>query len=123
MLHHSDIKGKKLQIRYIEELIDSFEQIDVNGDKTLEWDEFSNYIVEIGIGKQKKNFVEYIRNYHHTVYPLYKPKHDNNIYKVFFFSKIKHLIALEYHSKKLKIYSYETGKLIKAFDGQYLTSS
>jgi hypothetical protein len=64
MIHHTDIADKEYLVKYIEELIDSFEQIDVNGDRTLEWDEFSNYIVEIGIGKQKKNFVEVIRNYH-----------------------------------------------------------
>jgi hypothetical protein len=48
MLHHSDIIEEDSRLEYIEALIDSFEQIDVNGDETLEWDEFSNYIVETG---------------------------------------------------------------------------
>jgi hypothetical protein len=48
MLHHSDISSEPEQILYVEKLIDAFKQIDVNGDKRLEWDEFSNYIVETG---------------------------------------------------------------------------
>ena len=48
MLHHSDIISEDSRLEYMEALIDSFEQIDVNGDETLEWDEFSNYIVETG---------------------------------------------------------------------------
>ena len=64
MLHHADIESEKESINYVEKLIDAFKQIDVNGDETLEWDEFSNYIVETGISKQKSNFVNVIRNYH-----------------------------------------------------------
>jgi len=48
MLHHSDMKDEERQVEYVEALIDAFKQIDVNGDASLEWDEFSNYIVETG---------------------------------------------------------------------------
>ena len=64
MLHFADISTEKEKINYVEKLIDAFKQIDVNGDETLEWDEFSNFIVETGISKQKSNFVDVIRNYH-----------------------------------------------------------
>lgn len=30
-------------------LIDLFKEIDVNGDETMEWEEFSNYIIELGM--------------------------------------------------------------------------
>lgn len=53
MLHHSDLKEEGKQIEYVEALIDAFKQIDVNGDASLEWDEFSNYIVENGKIKLK----------------------------------------------------------------------
>ena len=46
MLHFADISTEKEKIDYVEKLIDAFKQIDVNGDETLEWDEFSNFIVE-----------------------------------------------------------------------------
>ena len=64
MLHFADISTEQEKINYVEKLIDAFKQIDVNGDETLEWDEFSNFIVETGISKQKNNFVDVIRNYH-----------------------------------------------------------
>jgi hypothetical protein len=48
MLYHSDITDDQHKIEFVEALIDAFKQIDVNGDETLEWDEFSNYIVETG---------------------------------------------------------------------------
>jgi hypothetical protein len=51
MLHHADIESEKESIDYVEKLIGAFKQIDVNGDETLEWAEFSNYIVETGISK------------------------------------------------------------------------
>jgi len=31
------------------DLIDLFKEIDVNGDETMEWEEFSNYIIELGM--------------------------------------------------------------------------
>ena len=95
MLHHADIESEHESINYVEKLIDSFKQIDVNGDETLEWDEFSNYIVETGISKQKSNFVNVIRNYHLSTVARDKQKHDNEISKVYYFPYIKHLIVIE----------------------------
>ena len=117
MLHHADIESEKESIDYVEKLIDAFKQIDVNGDETLEWDEFSNYIVETGISKQKNNFVNVIRNYHLSSITKDKTKHDSEINKVYFFEKIKHLICLESESRKILVYNYNTGNLITSFLG------
>ena len=115
MLHHADIESEKESIDYVEKLIDAFKQIDVNGDETLEWDEFSNFIVETGISKQKNNFVDVIRNYHLSTTIKDKQKHDNEIYKIYFFEQIKHLIVLENESKKILVYYYTTGALVANF--------
>ena len=32
----------------VKNLIELFRQIDVNNDQTLEWDEFTNHIIELG---------------------------------------------------------------------------
>ncbi len=117
MLHFADISTEKEKIDYVEKLIDAFKQIDVNGDETLEWDEFSNFIVETGISKQKSNFVDVIRNYHLSSVVKDKQKHDNEIYKIYFFEQIKHLIVLENESKKIMVYNYITGALITSFIG------
>lgn len=34
--------------KLVKELIELFKQIDVNNDKTLEWEEFTNHIIELG---------------------------------------------------------------------------
>ena len=115
MLHHADIESEKESIDYVEKLIDAFKQIDVNGDETLEWDEFSNYIVETGISKQKNNFVNVIRNYHLSPIIKDKQKHDSEINKLYFFDKIKHLLAIENESKKILVYNYLKGNLITQF--------
>ena len=115
MLHFADISTEQEKINYVEKLIDAFKQIDVNGDETLEWDEFSNFIVETGISKQKNNFVDVIRNYHLSTVIKDKQKHDNEIYKIYFFEQIKHLIVLENESKKILVYYYTTGALVANF--------
>ena len=117
MLHFADISTEKEKIDYVEKLIDAFKQIDVNGDETLEWDEFSNFIVETGISKQKSNFVDVIRNYHLSTSVKDKQKHDNEIHKIYFFEQIKHLIVLENESKKILVYHYITGAIIASFVG------
>ena len=117
MLHFAEISTEKEKINYVEKLIDAFKQIDVNGDETLEWDEFSNYIVETGISKQKSNFVDVIRNYHLSTAIKKKKKHDNEIYKIFFFEPLKHLIVLENESKKILVYHYITAALVTSFVG------
>ena len=117
MLHFADISTEKEKIDYVEKLIDAFKQIDVNGDETLEWDEFSNFIVETGISKQKNNFVDVIRNYHLSTSIKDKQKHDNEIYKIYFFEQIKHLIVLENESKKILVYYYITGAIVANFVG------
>jgi WD40 repeat protein len=116
MLYHSDITDEETRIEYVEALMDSFEQIDVNGDETLEWDEFSNFIVETGIARQKKNYIDVIRNYHLSNFTKDKQKHDSEISKVYFFAAIKHLLVLENSSKKLKVYNYINGSLLHSFE-------
>ena len=117
MLEHSDLEDEDKKIEYVEALIDAFRQIDVNGDETLEWDEFSNFIVENGIAKQKKSFIDVIRNYHLSQTTKDTQKHENEIEKLFFFPQLKHLIVLESYSKKVKVYNYLTGALIKEING------
>jgi len=43
------------QIKVTINLIHLFEEIDVNGDENMEWDEFSNHIIELGLIKKDKD--------------------------------------------------------------------
>ena len=47
MLHH--LPETKDRAGLVRNLIELFKQIDVNNDKTLEWAEFTNHIIELGI--------------------------------------------------------------------------
>jgi hypothetical protein len=56
--HLPDIKDK---VGLVKNLIELFKQIDVNGDDTLEWDEFSNHIIELGMVRKDKTFIDAIK--------------------------------------------------------------
>jgi len=43
-------------------IIELFKQIDVNDDQSLEWEEFSNHIIESGMSKRESKFVDQIKN-------------------------------------------------------------
>jgi len=58
LVHFSNTKDK---VGLVKNLIELFRQIDVNGDETLEWDEFTGHIIELGkhcliIGSFIKNY-------------------------------------------------------------------
>lgn len=56
--HLEDIKDK---VGLVKNLIELFKQIDVNGDEELEWDEFSNHIIELGMVRKDKTFIDAIK--------------------------------------------------------------
>ena len=115
MLHFSEIKTEEEKIKFTENLIESFNIIDVNGNGFILWDEFSNYIVDFGSSDPKANSVNAIRNYHICKNAKDKQKHDNDISKLYYFEPIKKLFVIENESKKILIYNYLTGALITSF--------
>lgn len=52
MLHH--LPETKDKVGLCKNLIELFRQIDVNNDQTLEWEEFTNHIIELGELLQKR---------------------------------------------------------------------
>lgn len=44
--------------KLVKELIELFRQIDVNNDETLEWEEFTNHIIELG-NRPRTNLTRY----------------------------------------------------------------
>ena len=115
MLHYSDIKKEEEKIKYVENLIEAFNIIDVNGNGYILWDEFSNFIVDTGASIRKANLVDAIRNYHICKTARDKQKHDNDISKLYFFEPVKQLLVIENESKKILVYNYLTGGLVHSF--------
>ena len=115
MIHFSDNKSNEEDINFVENLIDTFNIIDVNGNGVILWDDFSNYIVESDGNKSKNNIVNVIRNYHLCNTSKDRQKHENDISKIYYFDIIKHLLVIENESKKILIYNYLTGGVITSF--------
>lgn len=114
MLHH--LPEIADQVSLVNSLNELFAEIDVNDDKHLEWDEFSNYIIEIGLAHKDQGFVEIIKNYKPSEWRD-TVKHDNDIEHTSFFSTTKHLLVTERDSKKFKIYNMKNGKLEREVKG------
>jgi WD40 repeat protein len=104
--HLPDIKDK---VGLVKNLIELFKQIDVNGDATLEWDEFSNHIIELGMVRKDKTFIDAIKNYYSSEI-IDDEKHDTEVEHVYFIEKLKHLLVMERDSKRFKVYDCKTGK-------------
>jgi Ca2+-binding EF-hand superfamily protein len=47
----------------VKNLIELFRQIDVNNDASLEWDEFTGHIIELGMVRKDATFIDAIKNY------------------------------------------------------------
>ena len=80
MLEHLDYAkdepGKVMEITL--GLIDLFKEIDVNGDATMEWEEFSNHIIELGLIRKDRTFTNVIKNYNPSDI-MDKEKHESDI--------------------------------------------
>ena len=60
LIHLPETRDK---IGLVQNLIELFKQIDVNDDKTLEWDEFTGHIIELGMVSKEGTFIDAIKNY------------------------------------------------------------
>lgn len=100
------------RLRITLKLIDLFKEIDVNGDETMEWEEFSSYIIELGMIKKDRNIANVIKTYNPSQSLHDHVKHDNEIEKIYFFEKTKQLFVLERDSPNFKVYDTNTFNLV-----------
>ena len=80
----------------------------MNGDETLEWDEFTGHIIELGMVRKDQTVTDAIKNYNLSELTDDK-KHESSIEKVFSFDKIKSLLVMERDSLKYKVYDSVEG--------------
>lgn len=79
MLHHLDEFADKVVL--VRNLIDLFNEIDVNGDGDLEWVEFTNHIIDLGMVKKDSVFVDTIKDYLPS--PIQDVNHDTEIEHIY----------------------------------------
>ena len=83
-------------------LSELFAQIDVNGDGTMEWDEFTSFIVETGktaSGHEPSS----IQMYHQSPWED-STKHSTHLNRIYYFPAIDKFGATEHASNVLKLY-------------------
>jgi WD40 repeat protein len=66
-------------VRTTVSLVDLFREIDVNGDQTMEWDEFNNHVIELGMLRNDRSFKNVIKNYYPSEHIRDREKHENGI--------------------------------------------
>lgn len=101
-------ESKEAQVRMVRNLIDLFRQIDVNNDKTLEWVEFTNHIIELGMVRKDKVFIDAIKNYQPS--DIRDGKHDTEIEHMYYLPRLQHLLVMERDAKRFKVYNARNGK-------------
>ena len=92
----------------VRNLIDLFRKIDVNNDKSLEWVEFTNHIIELGMVRKDRVFIDAIKNYQQA--DIKDGKHDTEIEHMYYLEKLNDLLVMERDSKRFKVYNSKTGK-------------
>mmetsp|Transcript_21365 Transcript_21365/g.33046 ORF Transcript_21365/g.33046 Transcript_21365/m.33046 type:complete len:110 (+) Transcript_21365:214-543(+) len=108
LIHLPETRDK---VGLVKNLIELFRQIDVNNDETLEWDEFTGHIIELGMVRKDRTFIDAIKNYY-TSDIRDDEKHDTEVENMFYIDKLKHLLVMERDSKRFKVYNSRSGKWI-----------
>jgi len=57
----------------------------------MEWEEFSNHIIELGLLRNDRSFKNVIKSYFPSEVIVDKLKHDNVIEHLYYFEKLKYL--------------------------------
>lgn len=108
LIHLPETRDK---VGLVKNLIELFRQIDVNNDESLEWDEFTGHIIELGMVRKDRTFIDAIKNYYASDIKD-DEKHDTEIENMFYIDKLKHLLIMERDSKRFKVYNSKTGKWV-----------
>ena len=123
--NNDDATSKKLskmkETEKVSALSELFAQIDINGDGTMEWEEFTSYIVESGLNASTEGPTA-IQRYQPAKLWEDTSKHKQEIEKMYFFPKTRTIGAIEGNSPVLKLYNTSCHPLneLKAPSGNVL---
>jgi WD40 repeat protein len=78
----------------------------------MEWDEFSNHIIELGLLRNDRSFKNVIKQYFPSDNIRDEQKHETGVEKVYFFDRLKMLLVLERDSPRFKVYNASNAELI-----------
>lgn len=99
------IKGSSFdEVELVANLRELFLQIDVNGDGTMEWDEFTSYIVDCG-NKDIDSELQLIPTYFQVPIDDHVYAHVSNIGRLHFLPHLERLCIFEHGSRELGLYT------------------
>jgi hypothetical protein len=97
--------------KLIRVLVMLFDEIDLNGNGLMEWDEFTNYIIEKAtVLNNIKNKADEFKMYTPIQIKINK-KFNNLLFKVLYIADIDRLAVLEEESDEIYFVNHETGAL------------
>lgn len=110
-----------------------FLEIDFNGDQKMQWEEFTQFIIDSVMGENdsksqededdvvggkdtsEKHMIKYKR-YNVSSLTDDRTLHDTDIIDCAYSNKIDKIFVVEYKSKKIKMYNQRTGRIDYSFD-------
>ena len=124
-LNHSDLKNKKkLMIKLLSKL---FDEIDVDSKEIINWNEFSNFLVNFSEGKKVKKY--YLKKYYQSkmeINPIEKIEdnekkelnlnmkiQNNKVSYCFYIEKFRFLGLIKERDSKIIFFNTETNKRLK----------
>eukprot|EP00743_Colponemidia_sp_Colp-15_P010004 GILK01010980.1.p1 GENE.GILK01010980.1~~GILK01010980.1.p1 ORF type:complete len:1243 (+),score=229.20 GILK01010980.1:96-3824(+) len=114
MLKH--LNGVTKPVALVASLTELFDQLDVNGDQTMEWEELSSFIVESGMVRKDQFLVDSIK--HYIPSPLRDvSKHETEVDRVRYLPGLDRFVSLERDSRKFKVYDPRNAHLLGDVSG------
>ena len=91
------------KVMLIKDLVELFEQVDVNGDGSMEWDEFTGYCIDSGMAATKHKAIVLSELYAEAKYRD-KQLHGAFISKLLWFQEVSKLCVIGHGKKCLEVY-------------------
>eukprot|EP00742_Colponemidia_sp_Colp-10_P006501 GILJ01006966.1.p1 GENE.GILJ01006966.1~~GILJ01006966.1.p1 ORF type:complete len:1036 (-),score=169.77 GILJ01006966.1:198-3305(-) len=104
------------EMSQLKSFVDLFKEIDMSGDGSLQWEEFTNFIIEKASVIRDRFRADAIKEYHPSEVVV-QYKHDKPVDKVFYFPEIDRLACFEKDDGKLKLFNSETGAFVRTING------
>ena len=106
-----EVRVKEEDQQIVRDLVTLFSQIDINGDGSMQWDEWSTFIIDSS--RHREQFrVDSVKKYYSSTDIVDSSTHASNIENVVYIEPIDKLVVLEKESKDFKVYDASSAKHI-----------
>lgn len=116
MKYQPEMESYDAEVNAVAKLCEFFDQVDINGDQSMELQEFTGYIVESS--QDRDNFrVDNIKRYDPSpIAPIPSVTYDTRVDHVYYIEELDHLISCD-TNRMLSVYEASNCSLIKRASG------